>query len=339
MKPTEAEIRTAAYHRWERLGRKMGFAEEDWLESELDLTLKLNYEVLSALRLNVGEKCFTGDPDHRSCRYCRMTEPATTFKKEAHALPELMGNKVLIAWDECDRCNEFFSRHLEDHFSKFTLPFRAGLRISGKKGVPSYKTKDKASRMDFDRTENALTVLDRYDSRILTPDPDNQAFSLVFGAQPYVPVAVFKCLTKMGLAVMPPEELDSYRRAIEWILDPDHSRRINQPQNLGCYLWFAPSPIPVPSALLLRRTEPSAAVPYMLFLFANSHLMIEIYIPFCTKDQHLEGRLVSIPRYDMTIVPGQERLLCQVVPLNSAGYEREAKLTLRMTYDEERPIE
>jgi hypothetical protein len=336
MKPTEDEIRTAAYYRWIRLGKRSGLAEEDWVESEQDATLKINYDILFACKLNVGKRIYIGDPDNRICRYCQRTEPATTFNKEAHALPELIGNKMLIALDECDRCNEFFSRNLEDHFSKFTLPHRAALGMVGKKGVPSYKSNNKAARLDYISSQRAFSVADRYDSTILTPDPQNKSFRLDLQAQPYIPVAVFKCLAKMALAIMPFGELSNYRSAIAWILDPDHSRPTVAFQNLGCYLYFAPSPFPHPWAAVLRRMDPSAPLPYMLFMIANGQLMIEVYLPLCENDRHIEGQVVTVPKYDLTMMPGQENSTCKVILLGSSDYERETKLTLNMRYNEER---
>jgi hypothetical protein len=62
-------------------------------------------------------------------------------------------------------------------------------------------------------------------------------------------------------------------------------------------------------------------------------------LAICEKDRHLEGKVVNVTKYDMTIVPGQEQAQCQVRSLNSADYEREATLTPKMTYDEEREID
>ena len=40
------------------------------------------------------------------CRFCSGERPARTFKKRAHAVSELLGNKAVKSLYECDACNE-----------------------------------------------------------------------------------------------------------------------------------------------------------------------------------------------------------------------------------------
>src|SRR5262245_65876053 len=54
------------------------------------------------------------------CRFCSRTKPEVTFRKEAHAVPELAGNGTLISFYECDECNNRFSA-FEDDLGKLTL--------------------------------------------------------------------------------------------------------------------------------------------------------------------------------------------------------------------------
>lgn len=61
-------------------------------------------------------------PDTRICRFCGKNEDDIAFKKVAHACPELLGQNNLVIYDECDSCNEKFSKY-ESHLSKFFLPY------------------------------------------------------------------------------------------------------------------------------------------------------------------------------------------------------------------------
>ena len=58
----------------------------------------------------------------RTCRFCGLSFPETTFKKEAHLIPEMLGNKTLLSDFECDKCNHYFGvtfeNHLANNFSK-----------------------------------------------------------------------------------------------------------------------------------------------------------------------------------------------------------------------------
>ena len=44
--------------------------------------------------------------------------PAVSFRQEAHAIPEALGNKTLFVSYECDRCNNSFGRGIENDLGK-----------------------------------------------------------------------------------------------------------------------------------------------------------------------------------------------------------------------------
>jgi hypothetical protein len=48
--------------------------------------------------------------------FCGESSPEDTFKLEAHALPEALGNKSLTTTYECDACNQGFGRGIENDF-------------------------------------------------------------------------------------------------------------------------------------------------------------------------------------------------------------------------------
>lgn len=66
------------------------------------------------------DKKYIGNKHERMCRFCGKTKGETTFKKVAHAIPELIGNKVLISFEECDECNKIFSK-LENELANFLI--------------------------------------------------------------------------------------------------------------------------------------------------------------------------------------------------------------------------
>jgi hypothetical protein len=73
------------------------------------------------------------------CRFCSGAAPEVTFRKGAHAIPELAGNGTLLSLYECDDCNNRFSA-FEDDLGKLTLLERIAGQVLGKSGVPSAKT-------------------------------------------------------------------------------------------------------------------------------------------------------------------------------------------------------
>ena len=77
----------------------------------------------------------------RRCRFCGRGIPDVTFRRDAHAVPEFLGNKSLFSMNECDDCNAILASGYEDHLAKWTHFFRAMMRVSrkGKAGGPTYK--------------------------------------------------------------------------------------------------------------------------------------------------------------------------------------------------------
>ncbi len=54
----------------------------------------------------------------RKCRFCNKSMPEVKFRKHAHLLPQLMGNRHLTTDFECDGCNSFFSKY-ENNLANF----------------------------------------------------------------------------------------------------------------------------------------------------------------------------------------------------------------------------
>lgn len=77
-------------------------------------------------------------PKERACRFCIQEYPNVTFRKEAHVIPQLLGNKNIIHDCECDSCNILFGTY-EDSFSKFLGMHRTTDFIKGQEGIPSFK--------------------------------------------------------------------------------------------------------------------------------------------------------------------------------------------------------
>src|SRR5262249_38383604 len=129
--PEDHEIATAAYYCWERGGKRDGHDQADWHQGRQLVFTAKNYAVLAFHGLRAERKERLWSADARRCRYCGKVKPEDRGWKEAHAVPELVGNKTLIAMDECTDCNTIFSR-LEDDLGKLLQLSRAVTRLKGK---------------------------------------------------------------------------------------------------------------------------------------------------------------------------------------------------------------
>ncbi len=71
-------------------------------------------------RVLIGEN----DKTKRVCRFCgKASSSVTTFKQNAHAISESLGNKLLYCNEECDSCNASFSAIEQDFFNIHHLLF------------------------------------------------------------------------------------------------------------------------------------------------------------------------------------------------------------------------
>ncbi len=103
-----------------------------------------HYDILFARKLGLSSpKQVLGT--EKICRFCSRRPPETTFRRLAHPVPELVGNKRLFARYECDVCNSQFSV-FEDELAKSAAIFLFSAQVKGKHGVPTLR-----SRADTER--------------------------------------------------------------------------------------------------------------------------------------------------------------------------------------------
>jgi hypothetical protein len=224
----------------------------------------------------------------------------------------------LIASDECDRCNQYFSETIEDHFAKMTGPLRTCTAVSGKRGVPAHKSKDETVRVDFDPATKGFNAIDHGAERTFWHDPMKGELYATFESQPYVPIAVLKCLTKMALAIMPGDELPNYDEARAWILHPDHGFHSHRFKSYKCLYSFVPLPFRQPWTRLLRRKTPEAPLPYMLYLIGTGHALFQIPVPLCARERHLNGQTIVVPKAGhLAFPPNLDGVCTSTIPLGS----------------------
>jgi len=273
------------------------------IQRALDLRLdwfKQHYDIVShhAMRPN-GERVYLGDKAKRVCRYCGLAAPQVKFENLAHAIPDQVGNDWLFDHEECDDCNEHFAKQVEDDFAKWTLPWRTMGRIKGKRGIPSHKSNDKQFRIDANQNpaEDATgTNGERHHLKIHMGvndsrhelDEATKTVKLTLERQPYVPMGVFKCLVKMAVAVMPPEEERRCAHLKKWILRPDHTFESYPYKPLGIIYQFVPGPLPNDQMnywLLRRKPDRADDCLYMQFVLQLSNHVFQIALPMHVEDR------------------------------------------------------
>ena len=169
-----------------------------------------NYVTLfSSVGNDANDKQYIGNKENKVCRFCGKKENEVSFSEIAHAIPEAIGNKELILYEECNECNHFFSENIEVHFDKITKPYKNIGQIKGKNKIPSYKTKDKKSRIDV---KDQVVLKQAVDSPIYVIDKKNKIMTITYEIEPFIPAAVYKTLVKMALSVMPNKDLIDFKQ-------------------------------------------------------------------------------------------------------------------------------
>jgi hypothetical protein len=244
-----------------------------------------------------GERMTVGRAHPRRCRFCGKQGPDVTFLKEAHALPEMVGNKTLFSLHECDACNELFGRTIEYHFGRWTGFQRTTSAVTGKNGVPQYQSKD--GNVQWDVGAEGANIVFKGDIGPVKVDVEGRKVTISGEVQPYIPRFAYKCLVKMALSVMPEEDVAHFAYAFPWLreVDPAKDRhpggffRVMQSFTNGF------KPFRWPTYILLRRKNDGDEIPHYSFVLAWGNYSHQIFIPFSAKDAHLRGRQITLPPF------------------------------------------
>lgn len=275
------------------------------LKDQLEYFAK-NYSMVAQYDLS-GDKIYIGSKKNRKCRFCGKSNPESTFKHKSHALPEMIGNKLLFSYDECDQCNSFFAETLEDNFAKYLSAIRTLSSITGKKGIPTFKTKDRKLRIEGHGKSLNLDFEDGI-SPFFKVDTKRKRATIDLGLPPFIPTAIYKLLVKMALSIMPVEELDNFQSTLFWIRDANHKNLFIQPQMIFQAFMPGDSPFESIKATLLKRLDRNADLPFMYFVLTFKNYFLQIFLPSEKFDARLQGKTVRLMSYPIIELFGEKSL-------------------------------
>ena len=159
----------------------------------------------------------------RKCRLCGLSMPDVTFAKRAHAISELLGNKSIVLYDECDVCNSTKVNKLENSLAAYFDALRPLLGVRGKNGVPTSKEEGVVRIDSSPQGEANITIISREDSRfeIKTEGLAETRFHVHTPA--LVIEDIYRILSKFAISVLPTECFDytEFGRLRKWILGGD----------------------------------------------------------------------------------------------------------------------
>lgn len=217
-----------------------------------------------------------------SCRYCGTHEISAFGKKtNAHTFPEALGNKVLFSLDECISCNAIFSTY-EDALAKAVGPFLTLGGIRGKKGVRQTGRSQSFSKIRHNKIDDQRHISVRaagVADELIHVDQNSGILKcrMPVEGDRFIPLYAYKALLKMALALLPNDEVKRFQGAVESLRNLN-AYPVGEPLWVGfSYAYVGNSP-PMLAGTLLRRNDPNAQIPYLIFIFVAGSVCFQIWL-------------------------------------------------------------
>ena len=234
------------------------------------------------------------------CRFCGKTQPNVKFKKDAHLIPQLLGNRTLVTNFECDSCNEKVFSIYESSLGAYTNPFRSIIQLKGQKGRKPTKHKEPSDNLSI-YSEFGKTVIDIKDKNLIKKDSANKILSFDTTIPSYVPNHVYKILLKIGLCLLNDEDVKSYSTSIDYLMDLKNEKFKNFTTAL-LFKYFIPGPfIEYPAVVLFKRKGNDIRFPlHTLVLFFTNHIF-QIFLPMQNTPKETIPKEITFLNFPVTI--------------------------------------
>jgi len=205
-----------------------------------------------------------------------------SFKTEAHAFPRFIGNKYLLSHYECDSCNIRFSETVENEMANFMKILHVTYDVKGKKKIPTYLNNE----IRFE-SRDAKKIINNIQPSSLTGNLNDKTFSLTLITDKFIPVAIYKCLTKMALSIIPETDIGFLTDAYSWIQENNQESNAFKLNNLWVIFSLVlneQSFSHISAILFKKRSKASASLPTYIFRLTYSKFSFQIYLPLCKLD-------------------------------------------------------
>ena len=223
----------------------------------------------------------------RSCRFCGKKKPYVSFRKVAHVIPEMLGNRFLIYDQECDECNGIFGRY-ENDLANYLGIRRTVQKVHGKK-IPVYKSKFDEIVARFEKKSDDGDYLSikrsEADNDNFEFDKANNWLCIKYTKNSYIPLNVFKALMRIALAIMPENELKNYSFALDFLRTSEHDNKFKGFGIVHTYtLPLLTFSFEKPSSILFRKKNPEDALFTHLFVICFMNYEFQLFVPFHDSD-------------------------------------------------------
>lgn len=291
-----------------------------------------NYEV-TTLQFSPDKRGTRPSAKGRVCRFCKQPFPLVKFKKWAHVIPELLGNKNLVTFDECDSCNSIFSKY-EVHLARFMGLDRTLFQTKGKNGVPKFNTDENGFTAEVTDNLGLKDIVELVDisGEHFTINKDTGDTEIRYQKVSYIPIKVYKAMLKIAINLLPQNELIHYEDAIKMILTDKYDyilaqyaviRKYSMDEHFNVHAY-------------LCKSRGNKSLPTHIFQLAFENMTFQLFIPFSKLDLHLYKRITMTPIFCPPIFfgakPSSKRWFVENIPLQDQEYVIE-KCFLRLEFE------
>lgn len=241
---------------------------------------KRKYELFAfgfdGIKTIVGEK----DKSKRVCRFCGEARK-DKFKDVAHAIPESLGNELLICNEECDVCNHQL-RDVEDNFTHLMDVRRALYGIKRKEsGIPNVNGQNFVIK-DGGHGDPILYVMENAAKKDCY-NPDEISVRL---NHKYITTNenIYKALCKMVINLIPSKYLQYFSETIEWLKSGGKFHPGILP---SCHSAILPSGIfyAQPELNIYVKKEINGEMPFCFALLKTCDILYRYIIPLASPDK------------------------------------------------------
>lgn len=267
------------------------------IHSNLD---KTKYEIASLYYTqnfsgNTKRRHYIGEPNksNRVCRFCGKQIPIVSFKNTSHAISESLGNKSIICREECDICNERFSRTIEPDIADMLSFLLTIHSIHGKNGVrttvgENFKISLDESTKD-DSSVGTIKIQLNQDLPTNIEDFFKEQLQLNTSSLKYIPQNVYKCLCKYVVSVINKQYLPDFKGTIDWI---NSTTKYNKLPFVA--IGNAKVKINAPYLIVSVRKTNNYRYPYCFALFAIANIAFAFIVPYTSNDKY---RFITSGKY------------------------------------------
>ena len=139
----------------------------------------------------------------RVCRFCKKGFPEVFFRKDAHVIPQFLGNRFLVHDIECDACNLKFGTY-ESNFADSIGLLRTTDILPGHRNIPKFKNDGLNAYSEKDEFGNYKVLIEASDPKKAIYNEEENTIIFRTNKTPYIPLYVMKALFKWSLISITP---------------------------------------------------------------------------------------------------------------------------------------